>query len=200
MIIAISGVPGSGKTSVARLLAEHFTWPKYSIGSLRAKMAAERGITLDELNALGEKESFTDQEVDDYQKHLGETEDDFVIEGRLAWHFIPQAFKVLLTCDPHEAARRIFVARPDPSQERDDEPMYASQEETERVMLDRMASDARRYQKYYGVDYQDPSHYDLVIDTTSFSGPNVTTELILEAISKKTPRIVRPLSIFNDPP
>ena len=187
MIIAICGVPGSGKTSVARLLGEHFKQPYYSMGAIRAKMAAERHITIDELNALGEKESFTDHEVDDYQKHLGETEDDFIIEGRLAWHFIPHAFKVLLTCDPHEAARRIFSARPDPSQERNDEPMYQSLEEAERVMLERMASDRRRYQKYYGIDYRDPSNYDLVIDTTTFSGPDITTELILKALPKKNP-------------
>jgi len=184
MIIAIAGVPGSGKTSVANLIAKHFGWPSYSIGELRGKMAQERGLTLNELNALGETESFTDTEVDEYQKHLGETDDNFVIEGRLAWHFIPRAFKVLLTCDSHEAAKRIFSARRDPNEQRDDEVLYDSVEHTEQVTQDRMASDARRYQKYYGVDYLDPSHYDLVVDTTSLPGSEATTEVVLKAIEK----------------
>ena len=184
MIIAIAGVPGSGKTSVSRILADHFGWPCYSIGELRGKMAQERGMTLNEFNALGEKESFTDTEVDDYQKHLGETEDNFVVEGRLTWHFIPHAFKVLLTCDPHEAATRIFSARHDPKEKRDDEILYDCIEQTERITEERMASDERRYQKYYGVNYLDPSHYDLVVDTTSLPGPEATAEEILKAIEK----------------
>lgn len=184
MIIAIAGVPGSGKTSVANLIAKHFGWPTYSIGELRGKMAQERGLTLNELNTLGEKESFTDTEVDEYQKHLGETEDNFVIEGRLTWHFIPHAFKILLTCDPHEAASRIFTARHDPNEKRDDEILYNGIEQTEQITRERMDSDARRYQKYYGIDYLDQSHYDLVVDTTSLPGPEATAETILKAIKK----------------
>ncbi|MFA5130362.1 MAG: cytidylate kinase family protein [Patescibacteria group bacterium] len=186
MIIAIAGVPGSGKTSVSRIIAKHFGWPQYSIGDLRGKMAKERGMTINELNTLGEKEAFTDKEVDDYQKHLGETEDNFVIEGRLTWFFIPKAFKVLLTCDMHEAAKRIYAARKDPNEERDDEVMYSSIEETERVTKDRMDSDTRRYQKYYGVDYLDPSHYDLVVDTTSLPGAEATAEVILKKVSGRS--------------
>jgi CMP/dCMP kinase len=182
MIIAIAGVPGSGKTSVSHIIADHFGWPCYSIGELRGKMAQERGITLDELNALGENESFTDKEVDDYQKRLGETNDNFIIEGRLTWHFIPHAFKILLTCDTHEAASRIFTARKDPNEKRDDEVMYDCIEQTEDIIKERMASDARRYQKYYGINYLDPSHYDLVVDTTALPGPEATAEEVLKAI------------------
>ncbi|MCW1892544.1 MAG: AAA family ATPase [Candidatus Uhrbacteria bacterium] len=184
MIIAIAGVPGSGKTSVSRILSDHFHFPRYSMGGLRSKMAIERGMTISQLNALGEQEAFTDKDVDDYQKHLGETEDDFVIEGRLSWHFIPHAFKVFLACDPHEAAKRIFAARQDQSENRDDEPLYTSVDEAEQVTAERMASDDRRYQKYYGIDYKDPSHYDLVIDTTHFSGPDVTAEAILKGLPR----------------
>lgn len=150
------------------------------MGDLRGKMAKERGITIDELNALGEQDGSSDAMIDNYQKHLGETEDAFIIEGRLCWHFIPRSFKILLTCDTNEAARRIFNARQQSSEGRDDERAYANIEETERTIIERMASDTRRYQKYYGLDYQDPSHYDLVIDTTMLSGPDVTAKTIFE--------------------
>ena len=94
MIISISGVPGSGKTSVGKLIAEQKGWPFYSIGGLRGKMALDRGITLDELNRLGETDPTTDTSVDDYARELGKKEDNFVIEGRLSWYFIPHAFKI----------------------------------------------------------------------------------------------------------
>jgi cytidylate kinase len=181
MIITISGVPGSGKTTVGKLVAERLGMPFYSVGALRGKMALDRGITLDELNRIGEDDGTTDASVDDYQKELGKTEDNFVIEGRLSWHFIPQSFKVFLDCDPHEAARRIFNARRTESG-REDEPQYASEEEVAREIKVRIASDARRYRKYYDVDALDRSVYDLVLDTTGSAGPDAIVEQILERV------------------
>lgn len=185
MIISIAGMPGTGKTSASRILSERLgDWPTYSAGGLRGKMAAERGMTIDQLNALGEHEAFTDKEVDAYQAELGRTQDNFIIEGRLAWHFIPHSFKVLLICDPKEAARRVYSSRIDPKEQaqRSDEAMYHDVDEAARVIADRVASDARRYAKYYGVDYTDQKHYDLVIDTTNLEGPQITAGKILEAI------------------
>jgi cytidylate kinase len=184
MIISIAGTPGTGKTSAAHILSERLGgWPTYSAGGLRGKMAIERGMTIDQLNALGEHEAFTDKEVDAYQAELGRTKDDFIIEGRLAWHFIPHSFKVLLTCDQHEAAKRVYTARQNPDEHRTDESPYASAEEAERMISDRNASDQRRYAKYYGVDYLDQNNFDLVIDTTNLPGPETTAQMILERLN-----------------
>lgn len=183
MIISISGVPGSGKTSVAKILAERLGMNFYSMGGLRGKMATERGITIDELNALGETDPTTDTSVDDYQRELGKKEDGFVIEGRLSWHFIPHSFKIFLACDPKEAARRIFEASR--KQERPDEATYESTEAALRVIRDRVASDNLRYQKIYGLDYADPSHYDLTLDTTPMKGPAETAEKILQELQRR---------------
>jgi CMP/dCMP kinase len=184
MTIAISGVPGSGKTSVAKIIAAKLGLPFYSAGGLRGKMAAERGMTIDQLNELGEREAFTDNEVDDYQKKLGESNEDFVIEGRLSWFFIPRAYKIFLDCDLTEASRRIYEARKRPEEGRDDERQYLSIEDAKTTVAARMASDDRRYAKYYGVNYRDPSHYDLVVDTTALPGPEATAGKILEALGK----------------
>lgn len=185
MILTIAGSPGTGKTSVGKILADKLGYRFYSMGGLRGNMALEKGLTLDELNALGEQESSTDIPVDEYQKELGQKEDNFVIEGRLSWHFIPHSFKILLTCDPAEAARRIYLARKHEADTREDEPLYASPEEAEKVLRLRVESDKRRYQKYYGIDYQDQAHYDLVIDTTDSSEPEETAERILAELRKR---------------
>ena len=182
MIISLCGTPGSGKTSVCDILSKGLGWPVYSIGAIRGKMAQERGMTLDEFNALGEKESFTDIEVDDYQKALGEKEDHFVIEGRLAWHFIPHSFKVLLTCDTQSAAERIYKARQEDGSDREDEPEYTSVEETKRHIEERMKSDDLRYQKYYGISYLNHENYDLVVDTTDLPHSRATARVIIEAL------------------
>lgn len=185
MIITISGMPGSGKTSVAKLLSERLGLPFYSIGGLRAKMAEKRGLTIDELNVLGERDQTTDTSVDDYQRELGKKSDNFIIEGRLSWYFIPQSFKIFLDCNLEEAAKRIFMAR-QLTGERPDEPLYASAAETLSGLEARIASDKRRYASLYGVDYQDPAHYDLVIDTSNNPGPQVAAKEILSVMKART--------------
>ena len=182
MIITISGAPGSGKTSAAKIVAAKLGMPFYSMGGLRAKMALERGMTIDELNRLGETDKTTDTEVDDYQKKLGTTEDNFVIEGRLSWHFIPNSFKIFLDCDSTEAARRIYEAQQSAADRREDEPTYTSVEEAQAAIEQRVASDVKRYAAIYGVDYRDHSHFDLIIDTTANTGPEQTAGAILAAL------------------
>lgn len=184
MIITIGGVPGSGKTTVAKLFATKHNMAFYSVGGLRAKLAHERGVTIDELNAIGETDKTTDTTVDDEQRRMGVEKDQFIIEGRLSWYFIPQSIKIFFTCDPLEGAKRVFYAR-QTSNDRSDEPVYASAEEAGRAIADRMASDARRYAKWYGVDYLDLSHYDLVIDTTHLDGPEATLEAVERALESR---------------
>ena len=105
MIITISGLPGAGKTSVGKMLAEFWGWPFYSMGNLRRQAAAQRGLTLAEYNALGENDPQTDLAVDRYQEELGKTQDNFVIEGRTSWHVIPQSIKIFLTVEPQIGAQ-----------------------------------------------------------------------------------------------
>lgn len=181
MIISISGMPGSGKTSVAKILAQELNVPFYSVGGLRGKMALERGITLDELNALGEEDDSTDKMVDDYQKELGAKGGDFVIEGRLSWYFIPHSFKIFLDCSLDEAAKRITKSKSD----RPDEEIPDNSAEMRELIQARVASDIKRYDKYYGVDYRDPGHYDLVLDTTGLKSPEETADLIKASLSQR---------------
>lgn len=184
MIITIAGAPGSGKTSAGKILAAKLGMSFYSVGGLRAKMALDRGMTIDELNRLGESDKTTDTKVDDDQRELGLKEDNFVIEGRLSWHFIPNSFKIFLDCDPMEAAKRIYMVQQSTANRRADEPVYANVEEAKAAIIDRVASDVRRYAAIYGVDYRDLSQYDLVFDTTNMHGPDETAEALLAKIPR----------------
>ena len=178
MIITISGLPGSGKSTVGKMLAKRLGFKFYSIGDLRGKWAVERGISINELNELGEREDWTDKKADDYQKGLGEREDGFVIDGRLSFHFIPESFKVFLTVKMSEGARRIL------DDDRPDE-KGSSAEGLEHSLGERIESDDKRYRKLYGVDFRDEHNYDLVIDTTSLTPQRVVDEMFRAAKRKQ---------------
>src|SRR3989344_2435450 len=178
MIISISGDPGSGKSTVAKIIANRLKLKHYSAGDFRRKMALERGMNIHELNALGEKEAFTDNDADDYQRKLGITEDNFIIDGRLSFYFIPHSYKIYLKVDSQIAAERIFNAQ------RLDEHIYASIDDVLNATKARVESDEKRYKKYYGIDYTDAKQYDLVIDTTK-STPEEIADKIISEIRKK---------------
>lgn len=178
MIITISGLPGSGKSTVAKKLAERLGYRFYSMGDIRGKAAEERELTIDQFNALPEN---TDAIADDFQKRLGETEDNFVDDGRLAWFFIPQSFKVFLDVQPKIAAERIFAGRH--AAGRGDEPAYANMGEVEKTLSARVESDAMRYKRLYNITFPDRTVFDLVLDTS-----NMTQAETVDQILAKLPR------------
>jgi len=179
MIITISGMPGSGKTTVGRILAERLRYKFYSMGDLRGKMAMERGLTIDQLNELGEKEDWTDREVDEYQKKLGKDEDNFIVDGWVSWKFIPHSFKVLLEVGHRTAAERVF------RHQRPDEDRQAAVEGMQRMLEHRLKESGERYKKYYGIaNFLDRRHYDLVVDTNRIDAEHVA-QRVLDAVKEK---------------
>jgi predicted cytidylate kinase len=182
MIISISGAEGAGKSTIAKMLAEKLGWPRHYMGGLRRQKAAERGLTLAEYNELGESDPSTDLEVDEYQKKLGEQQDDFVIEGRTSWYFIPRSFKIFLDVDQSEAAKRIFKALQESSDRNEDKGLN-NEADVIMSLKKRRESDRLRYLKYFNIDVFDLSHYDFVLNTTGLDVEQVF-ERIWHAVSE----------------
>ena len=172
MIITISGKAGSGKSTVAKELAKQLKLKHYSIGDLMRQMAKERNISLLELGKAAEKDSSIDKELDERQIKLGKGENNFVIDGRLTAHFIPNAdVKVFLECEDRVRAERIL------KDERKDE----ESKDINRVISkirERESSERKRYKQYYGIDYYDEEMYNLVIDTTNLSVKEVVGRIM----------------------
>ncbi len=178
MIITLGGLSGSGKSTVKRLLGERLGWKTYSVGDMRERYAQEHNLTLEELNARDMIDGRGDRLVDAFQKELGEKEDSFIIDGWLSWFFIPKSFKVFLTINEKEAARRIFQAHQEHPDERKDETRTNSVEELQDLLHERLLQNKDRYQKWYRVNFLDSAHYDLVLDTTEKTPAEVVDEIL----------------------
>ncbi len=184
MIITLNGIPGSGKSAVGERVAKKLHYEFMSMGMLRRKMAEDLGITLEELNRRGEENPASDRIVDEYQEKLGRERDNLIIDGKTSWYFIPHSVKVFLTADYETCAKRIMG---------DDRKVeqFMSIDEAVTSIKNRMASDNRRYMKYYGMeDAYDHSHYDLVVDTSYLTIDEVVQKVLdfITASAKKRER------------
>jgi len=173
-IITIAGYPGSGKSSAARGVARVLGYHHFSSGDLFRTMAAERGLSVEEMNITAEKQKEVDREVDKLLVAKGEAENDLVIDSRMAFHWIPDSFKVLLDLDPTIAAERVFAQIQVGGRESQ---MAASVDEVYEKTQKRMESERKRYFDLYQVDPTDKTQFDLIVNT---AGQN--PEGVVEAI------------------
>jgi cytidylate kinase len=171
MIITIGGQAGSGKSSVGELLAKRLGYKYWSMGDIRREMARKRGMSLREFNRLGEREDFTDKEVDEFQRELGE-KDNLVINGRTSYYFIPDSVKICLVANVDERARRVFRDR-----DRQNE-TFRDLEDAKEKILERDRSDTMRYRKVYGIDVSDEKNYDYIVDTSDLTEEQVVDRII----------------------
>ncbi len=172
MIIALSGKGASGKSTVAKLLAKKLNLRHYSIGDLMRELASSKSISLLELNRLAETDPSIDAWLDKKQQELGR-QDNFIIDSRLAFKFIPHAIKIFLDVNDKEAARRIFSAPP-----RQGEQPYASVKDAIQALVKRRNSEIKRLKKYYHVNPYDKKHYDIVIDTTNLTPKQIGNAIL----------------------
>lgn len=182
MIITISGDPGSGKSTVAKAVAKELNLKHFSAGDFMREMAESRGISLMELTRQAETDISIDREIDERTKHLA-LKADFVIDSRLAFHFIQKAFKIFLTVDPKVAAQRTW--KDIAAQKRHAEQQLKSEKDVLNAIIKRQQSEVERYRKYYKIDnFLDAKHYDFVLDTTNLNQEQ-SIQKVLEFVRTK---------------
>ena len=169
-IIVMSGDIGSGKSSVATALKQLTGFDVIGTGTIQRAIATRRGLTTLELNTISQTDRSIDDEIDSYVVELGKTQDRLILDSRLAWHFIPEAFKVFLAVDPVVGAERVFHAS------RNDE-NNPSLEATLENNLKRQAIEDQRFHKLYNVNFRKYGNYDLIIDT-SYTSPEIIARKI----------------------
>ena len=112
-------------------------------------------------------------------KNKGISDDKNVIfDSRLAWHFLPETFKIFIIVSPYEAALRTYLTRSSKDE------TYTSVEEAMNKLIERRVVENRRYKAIYEVNCEDLRNYDVVIDT-SFISPKEAAEIIMDCYNKK---------------
>ena len=163
MIITVGGQAASGKTTLAKALAERLSFRHVSAGQVMRDMASERGMSLVDFSAYAEKHPEVDREIDERQKEIAKGSD-CVVDGRLSRYFLNPDLSIWLIAPADVRAGRI-VGRGE---------RYASAKEAREDMILRDDSERRRYMKYYNIDINDLTAYDLVINTGRFGIPKMT--------------------------
>jgi cytidylate kinase len=150
--IAISGKSGCGNTSVTRIVGERLGLRV--INYTFKNMAAEMGITFEELRELAERDDRFDRQLDSRQVELAAAPG-CVLGSRLAmWLLADADLKVYLDGTPQIRAAR--VARREGT-----EPAETLAETIERDRRDR-----QRYLRLYSIDIDRFDHADVVVDTS----------------------------------
>ena len=178
--ITLAGRPGSGKSSVAKELASRMGSDHISAGDFMRDMADERNVSVHVFSRMAEEDPAIDRAIDERSKTIGETKSSFVLDARLAWHFVPDSYKVFLDVDTDVAAARIF------GDARTSESENVDLERTRRNTEHRAESETKRYALYYGVNYLDPSNYDLVIDTSNRTVEQVVDLIVAAVVAENT--------------
>ena len=166
MHITITGILGSGKSTVAKKLAELYGFEIFSTGAILRAAAAERGMDLLDLNKELNSKLDSDRSMDDLIDNTtirvaSERKDDkLIFDSRMAWHFVPGAFKVFVTVDPRVAAERV-IKDPRPGEPAEDVDELCAE------LVERSRVEQARFQYLYGVDYYDYKNFDLVVDSSN---------------------------------
>ena len=178
-IITLTGDLGSGKSTVSKILIEKLKYDYIYTGKIQREIAGRYQMSTLELNQYAETHPEIDEEIDATFKALNDSSD-LIVDSRLAWFFIPNSYKVYLTCDIAVAATRIANDRQRKSEQ------YVSQEEAVRNIIARKESENKRYMELYGADCSDLSNFNLMVDTS-----HITPEEVADAIIGEYRRHVR---------
>ncbi len=173
MIITVGGSIGSGKTTLARRLARYYGLKYYSVGHAMRELAKEKGLSLMELSRLAERDHSIDRELD--RKQIELSHDDVVVDSRLGAHMLDADFRIWLEVSIDVAAQRTAG--------RDNIPIKKAKER----IKERRASEVKRYREIYGIDLNDKSAYDLVIDTD-----NLTADQVFQRCVEALNPIIKP--------
>lgn len=171
--ITIFGLAGTGTTTAGKLLATELGYEFISTGNLFRQQAAELGLSLYDFEKLCNENPSYDRQLDDRVKQLGQQKNNFVLESRLAWYFIPDSIKIKLVCD--ESTRIARVAS------RDNLSLAEATIKTKQREQDGPA----RYAQIYGLtEFAPATAFDLILDSGRLSPAEIVTEIRTFLISQ----------------
>lgn len=191
LIINLNNEEELKKINQREELKQFFNNEKYrqilskSIANLISENADLSDFSIEEANNredFSEIRKIVDTLIDEGMKEKGKKineeehpDEIWIIDSRLAFNNIPEAFSVRLTASPDIAGERLFN---DKTRGKEDS-QYESVEEAKKEREERRIGENIRYMERYGVNLEDENNYDLIIDT-SYATPSDIADVILE--------------------
>jgi predicted cytidylate kinase len=173
MRIAISGPPGSGKTTICMLVANRLEYDFVVVGQIFRQLALERKVDLETFGRLAEEDETIDRELDERMLEMAKARENIVIEGRMTGPILKSnnvpVFAVYVAASEHVRAGRVA------KREGKDVDVVL------REMQTRERSEKKRYIAYYGIDPGDRAIYDLWVDSSDLTADKVADMIVEKA-------------------
>ena len=173
MIIAISGLHGSGKSVIAKILAEKLGILYYSTGQAFRDIAKESNMSLEDYTNYVEKHPEIDKELDNRVINMAK-KGGIIIDSQLSGYLLKSiaTFKIQLTC-PLEVRVKRMAARD-----------QTSFKEKLKETIIREKSELERFKKLYNFDLSDKKStlefYDLIINTEHLTIEEIVDKILVE--------------------
>lgn len=156
MRITVSGLPGSGTTSLSRYLAERHGFTMISAGEVFRQLAKEHNMELARFGDLARNDPSYDKMIDARQKEIALERDNIIVEGRLSGWMVDNAdLKIWLYAPIGCRIKRIVF--------RDQVP---DEETAMNLTLEREQCEADRYRSYYDISISDLSIYHIILNSS----------------------------------
>lgn len=178
MIITITGKPCSGKGTVAKEFCKKYNFEYVCTGDMFREYAKKLGY--DNILTFQEEDprvKEVDKIVDSSIEQLGKTKlnNNIVIDSRLAWHFIPNSFKVFIDVDKTIAGKRLIEANRETEQ-------TTSLDDAIKKLEARWQVENDRYLELYQTNNLDLINYDFVIDSSNITPTEITESIYVEYV------------------
>ena len=168
MIITISGFQGTGKTTIAKEVANEFELRYIAAGDVFRQMAKDHQMSLEEFSKFVEQNSEIDREID--KRTVDEAKKGNVVLDALLAAWMTRdisSIHILLYADEEVRIDRIA--------QREKYPYNKVKEET----LNREKSEIARFKKLYDIDLNNYSIYDIVLNTGLWSQESMIQIVII---------------------
>ena len=170
LVITVSGVHGSGRSTHAKKLAETFALRYVSSGTIFRQMADERGIGVEEMSKLTEENPELDRMIDERateESKKGRVVIDATLSG---WMAHDPDIRIFLKTPFEARIRRIAKREGIPYEEAEKETTIREESERERF-------------QYYNVDVSDLSIYDVILNTELYE-PEGTARILKSVVEE----------------
>ncbi len=168
--ITFSGCVGSGKTTIGKLLANKLQYRFVSIGNRTRQFAETKGLSIVQFQELCLTNPEMDKQIDFEFSNECNNSENLIIDYRLGFKFIKNAYHIFLKISEETAIERIKSAN--------------RSAETFETISQRNESFKNQFLNAYGVDYTMPKNYDLIVDVEQFKDVEKVIAFIINNLNQ----------------